>query len=243
MAHDASRHVSAPRSPQLPLDFAPAPAARFATFVEGPNRAAVEHAAALAAGRAGAVWLWGASGTGKSHLLQAACAEAAAHGRRAMYVPLAAAEAAAPELLADLEALDLLALDDLERVAGDAAWERRLFAVFNDAAARGASLLLAANAAPRAVGFALPDLASRAGGAAVYHLQPLTDAERAQALIAHADARGIAFEPAAADYLLTRVARDMHALTSLLERFDRASLAERKRLTISFIRELLNAPP
>src|SRR5690606_38519952 len=124
----------------------------------------------------------------------------------------------------------------------DAAWERRLFALFNDVTTRGASLLLAASTAPRAVEFALPDLASRAAGAAVYRPQPLADAERAQALIVHAEARGIERAPAAADYLLTRVARDMHALAGLLERFDKASLAARKRLTISFIRELLNAP-
>ena len=44
-----SGRVSEPRAQQLPLDFAPAPSARFATFVSGPNGAAVEHAASLAA--------------------------------------------------------------------------------------------------------------------------------------------------------------------------------------------------
>lgn len=233
--------MSAPRSPQLPLDFAPAPSARFETFVGGPNQAAVDHAAALAAGRGGALWLYGADGTGKSHLLQAACVAAAARGRRAMYVPLAAADAAAPEALADLEALDLLALDDVERVAGDAAWERRLFAIFNDVAAGDTSLLLAARDAPRTLGFALPDLASRASGATVYRLRPLADQDRVHALVAHASARGFELEQAAAEYLLTRVARDMHALARWIERFDRASLAEGKRLTMRFVRDLINA--
>ena len=63
-----------------------------------------------------------------------------------MYVPLAAADVVAPETLADLEALDLLALDDLEHAAGDAAWERRLFEVFNDTAPRAASTRLASRA-------------------------------------------------------------------------------------------------
>jgi DnaA family protein len=240
VAHGASGRVNESRSTQLPLDFAPAPTARFATFVGGPNRAPAEHAAALAAAGGGVLWLYGADGTGKSHLLQAACAAAAERGRRAMYVPLAAVDAIGPAALADLEALDVLALDDVDRVAGDAAWERRLFEVFNENAARGAALMLAARAAPRALGLSLPDLASRAAGAVVYRLQPLADEERARALIAHARVRGIELEAAAADYLLARVARDMNALTSWLERFDRESLAARKRLTIPVIRDLLN---
>ncbi|HUQ52693.1 MAG TPA: DnaA regulatory inactivator Hda, partial [Gammaproteobacteria bacterium] len=58
---------------QLPLALALADYASFATFVSGSNVAAVEHVRSLAAGRGDTVWLFGAAGAGKSHLLQAAC--------------------------------------------------------------------------------------------------------------------------------------------------------------------------
>ena len=67
----------------------------------------------------------------------------------------------------------------------------------------------------------------------------LDDAERAKALRLHAAARGLALDAAAADFLLTRVARDMTALTSWLGRLDRASLSAQRKLTIPFIRELM----
>jgi DnaA family protein len=214
--------------------------ARFETFVAGDNAAAVGHVRAVTAGAGDTLWLWGAVGCGKTHLLQAACRDATAGGRRAMYVPL---ESTDPAILAGLENLDVLALDNVERIAGDAAAEHALFVVLNEFLARRGALLLAAGMAANACGFRLPDLASRAGGAVSYRLKALADDERAVALQLHAAARGLELEPAAAEYLLKRVDRGMPALAAWLDRLDRASLIEQRRLTIPFIRERLASGP
>ncbi len=221
---------------QLPLALTLADHASFATFVAGDNDAAVHHVRAVAGGAGETLWLWGAAGCGKSHLLQAACRAAAADGARAMYVALGTAQ---PELLAGLESLDLLALDDVNAVAGQAAWEEPLFGILNEFLARRGGLLLAAAVSPAAARFELADLRSRAAGAVGYRLKALGDRERALAVRRHAEARGLELEPAAADYLLRRVDRDMRALTAWLDRLDRDSLVEQRRLTIPFIRERL----
>ena len=221
---------------QLPLALALKDHASFETFVGGSNAAAVEHVSSLARGTADTVWLWGAEGAGKTHLLQAACREAAASGRRAMYVAL---PAASPEILSDLDRVDMLAVDDLHLVAGDLKWEQALFVILNAFSSRSGGLLLTASAPASQCGFRLADLASRGAGAVTYRLAPLDDAERATALRIHAAARGLTLDAAAADFLLTRVARDMSALTSWLVRLDRASLTAQRRLTIPFIRELM----
>jgi DnaA-homolog protein len=227
---------------QLPLALALADHARFETFVDGANGAAVRHVRALADGAADIVWISGAPATGKTHLLQAACRSAALAGRRAMYIALLEEHAAEPEILGGLEGLDLLALDRVEVVARDAAWERQLFILYNEIAAKRGTLLLAARVPPAAAGFELRDLASRAAGAVAYRLQPLAHADRLDALLAHAHARGLDLERAAAEYLLDRVDRDMVGLQRWLDRLDRASLAEHRKLTIPFIRELLATP-
>ena len=226
--------------PQLPLSLRLADHARFETFVAGANSAAVAQVRAASEGAAAAVWLFGPRGVGKSHLLQASCRSAASCGRRAMYVQLGPASGLPPEALADLEHLDLLALDDVGAIAGNAGWERRLFLVLEERLNRS-GLLLAADTAAKAVGFALPDLASRAAAAVAYRLQPPDDSARVDALLVHADARGLELERAAAQYLLQRVDRDMAALLDWLDRLDSASLAEQRRLTIPFIRRLLEA--
>lgn len=226
---------------QLPLKLALPDHARFETFVAGGSPAAVEHLRAVAAGAADTLWLWGPGGSGKTHLLQAACRAASTAGRRAMYVALDGADSA---LLSGLESVELLALDDVQRVAGDAAWERALFVILNEFLPPRGGLLLGAAVSAAGCGFRLPDLASRAGGAVSYRLRPLEDAERALALRLHAEARGIELEPAAAEYLLKRVERDMPTLAAWLDRLDRESLIEQRRLTIPFIRErLANGPP
>jgi DnaA family protein len=224
---------------QLPLALALADHARFDTFLVGANAAALQHVRAVAEGAGDTLWLWGPPGSGKTHLLQAASRAATEAGRRAMYVPLAAAHAADPAILRELESVDVLALDDVERVAGDAAWEAPLFVILDEFLGRRGGLLLAADAAAGAAGFLLPDLASRAAGAVSYRLKPLADADRAAALCRQAAARGLELEPAVAEYLLHRVDRDMRALGQWLDRLDRASLAEQRRLTIPFIRGLL----
>lgn len=223
---------------QLPLALALEDYASFATFVAGASVAAVEHVRSLATSGGDTVWLWGAAGAGKSHLLQAACRAASAAQRRAMYVAL---PAASPGILADLEHVELLALDDVHAIAGRAEWEQPLFVLLNAFSSRRGALLLAANAPAGQCGFRLADLASRAAGAVTYRLAPLGDPERAAALRLHAAARGLELDAPAAEYLLKRVARDMTALTSWLARLDREALRAQRRLTIPFIREQLGA--
>jgi DnaA family protein len=223
---------------QLPLALALEDYASFATFTSGGNATAVEHVRSLATAAGDTVWLWGAAGAGKSHLLQAACRAATTAQRRAMYVAL---PAASPAILADLEHVDLLAIDDVHSIAGELLWEQPLFVILNAFLNRNGALLLAANAPAAQCGFRLADLASRGAGAVTYRLAPLGDTDRAAALRLHAAARGLELDAAAAEFLLKRVARDMTALTQWLARLDRASLSAQRRLTIPFIREQLGA--
>ena len=217
--------------------------AAFDTLVDGGNGAAFAHARALATAAAGGdvLWLWGGPGCGKSHVLQAACREADRAGKRAMYLPLGAGPDVGPQLLGGLDALDFLALDGLEDVAGRLEWEAGLFGVLDAFQGRERSLLMAAEKAPAAVGFALPDLASRAAGALVYRLHGLGERDQLRALTLHARRRGIELDEAAGRFLQSRVPRDMPALCAWLRRLDAESLAAKRRITIPFIRESLEA--
>jgi DnaA family protein len=71
-------------------------------------------------------------------------------------------------------------------------------------------------------------------------LDPLDDAGRRDVLRERAQRRGLVVDEAAYDWLLRRVGRDLAGLTSLLDRLDRASLAAKRRITVPFLRELLD---
>jgi len=223
---------------QLALPLALAPHARFATFFDGANAALVAHLQRSDERAAGAaVWIWGPAGSGKSHLLQAACADRPQ--RRAIYLPLAEHDSLEPGMLEGLDGLDLVSLDDIDSVAVSQEWNRALFRLYNGLHSEGGTLLFSAAGPPVATDFSLPDLASRAAAAAVYQLKPLDDADRLSALQMHAAARGLELSDAAGRYLLTRVSRDMAGLCRWLATLDEASLVAQRKLTIPLIRETL----
>lgn len=225
---------------QLALDIRLADHAVFASFHPGPNALAVASVERVAAGDGPRLaWLWGTAGTGKSHLLQACVAAAHARGAATAYLPLAALGAMSADVLAGMDALDLLALDDVGAVAGRADWEAALFGVYEGLVARGGRLVAAAGAPPSAAGFALPDLTSRFAAAAVFRLEPLADADCLPALQRRASWRGLELPEETGRFLLSRVGRDTAGLFALLDRLDRAALAAQRRLTVPFVRGVL----
>ncbi len=205
----------------------------FDSFWPGPNGEVV---AALRAPSTTPLWLWGAAGSGKTHLLQAVCAAA---GESAAYFPLARSLALPPEALAGFERSGVLCIDDADAVAGDLAWERALFRVFNEAAELHTRLIFAAAAPPRQAEWRLEDWRSRAAAGVVYQLRELDDAGRIEALRLRAAQRGLQLPYETSEYLLKRMPRDLRSLFEVLDLLDEASLAAQRRLTIPFIRDAL----
>lgn len=208
------------------------------SFVVGPNEAAVAAMRALPdSAVGGGVYVTGARGLGKSHLLQATVRELLEMGRQALYVPLDA-EVMAPDALQGLEEADLVALDGLERI-GSTAWEEAIFHLYNRAQLTSAVLVFAARTSPRGLGLQLPDLISRLQAATLYRLQPLGDTDLVHLLGIHASRRGLVLPEAVGRYLSQRLPREGHSLVAALDRLDRAALAAQRSLTIPFAREVL----
>jgi len=225
--------------PQLPLALRYPPDQRLDTFVAAPE-GVIGQLQSLAT-QPGGDWLYlaGASGVGKTHLLLATCAAADVAGRRAAYLPLIAAAGRLREALEALEGNDLLALDGLQAIAGDRNDEIALFDAHNRARAAGITLIYAARDNPDALALGLPDLRSRLSQCTRIALAPLDDDGRRDVLRQRAQRRGLVLEEAALEWLLKRVDRDLAGLTGLLDRLDRASLAAQRRITVPFLRQVL----
>lgn len=226
-----------PQQLGLPIELAREPTLE--GYLPGPNGEALAAVAASAAGQGEPfLYLLGHPGTGKTHLLHAACGEAHRSGRRAHAVPLGR-PALAPEILEGLEELDLVALDDLDRVAGAPPWEQAIFGLFNRLRERARTLLVAAATAPDDLGIRLPDLASRLHWGPRYRLLPLDESDCEKLLTETARRRGLLLGPEVVRYLMYHHARDPASLVELVMRLDRLSLREQRQPTIPMVRGLL----
>ncbi len=213
---------------------------RFGTYHEGANGAAVGALTALV-GEKGhpPLWLLGPAGVGKTHLLQASCALAGERGLTCAYLPLAAPEAHDPGLLAGLEQLDLVAIDDIDAVVGRPDWERALFTLHNEILEAGGRLAFSAQSPPAGLAFVLADLASRMSACIVQTLQPLAEGAQGPALRRRAAHRGLELPDDTLSYLTRRAPRDFAALCRLLDELDTEALAAQRRLTVPFVRQVL----
>lgn len=232
-------------SRQLALNLRLKDGSSFSNYFPGSNREVLERlrgAVVAAATERNAshnmMYLWGADACGKSHLLQAACRLAQELGLAPVYVPLAEAAALSPSLLEDAEQAPLVCLDDVQHVAGRSEWEAALFSLTERMRAVGGLQVCAANVPPARLGLKLPDLTSRLAWGTVYALQPLSDAEKLEAVRLRAHNRGIEMPEDVVQYILSRYPRDLRSLFDLLDRLDRASLTHQRRVTIPFLREL-----
>jgi DnaA-homolog protein len=224
---------------QLPLSLRWPRRQRFEHFHAGANAAAVSAVRELATNK-GTPWLYlsGSSGSGKSHLLLAACQAANEAGRTVQYLPLKALQDRALAIRG-VAGSEFIALDDLDKLAGQRDAEHALFDLYNRARAEGTALIFAAEAVPTQLSLTLPDLRSRLGACTQFALKPLDDSERREVLKSQAGSRGIELDDTVLDWLFARYARDIGALLDLLERLDQASLAAQRRITVPFLRTFL----
>ena len=227
---------------QLPLTLGLKDGATFAAYFPGVNTEVLAHLQRWIE-RPGVhgIYLWGESGVGKSHLLQAACNAAGEQGRAAVYLPMEAIAEFSVELLQGMETMSMVCIDDIHLIAGRPVWEQALVRLIERIQQAGGGLLMAGAAAPPELGLELPQLVSRLCGGLLFRLRMLDEEAKLQALDLRAARRGLQLSPAAGRYLVRHYGGDTATLFSALEALDKASLVAKRRLTIPFVKTVLQA--
>ena len=216
---------------QIPLPIAALPAPAFENFLPGANAPAISHLESLAA-NAAPVYLWGVSGSGKTHLMQALVNRLEGQGSHAGWF-----SPADPAPWPSDEAWGLIAIDACDGL--DAEQQHAAFTLFVDAATRGVPVVASGRVPP----VDLPlreDLRTRLGWGHVFAIQPLSEPEARAALRREADRRALFFSDDVMDYLLTRFARDLKHLMGLLDRLDEFSLSTKRAITVPLLKRMLS---
>jgi len=220
---------------QLVFELAPPEPPRLSNFLPGRNRELIAALTRFVEGVASdtGLFVWGASGAGKTHLLRAAVALAAQRGAEARFY-------AEPGAFADPApgSAVLIAIDRIDEADPEAA--ARIFTLYN-ALKQCGGRLLAASRVPVAMLALREDLRTRLGWGLVYEALPLADDEKPAALATYARQRGFDLSAEVIDYLLRHGRRDMGSLLAAVAALDRLSLAAKRPITVPLLREWLQA--
>ncbi|WP_455365323.1 DnaA regulatory inactivator Hda [Kaarinaea lacus] len=225
---------------QIPLGFTFSNEVSFDTFVAGDNGEAVTAIQNLTQkGNEHYIYIWGAKGTGKSHLMQSICQQFTASQQAVAYLSLRDRKQYSPAILDGLEKLSLVCVDDVQEIVSDPAWEEALFHFYNRMRDGSIPLLVSGSKPASQLSLKLADLKSRLGWGLIFQIKMLNDHQKLLALQKRAVLRGMELNDEAGRYLLTRYSREMGDLLQLLDKLDKASLSEQRRLTIPFIRDCI----
>ena len=215
---------------QLPLPIVAPATARFETFLPGANAAVVQHLGQVGSAPT-PVYLWGPSGSGKTHLLRALAQQRQERGERVGWYDASTRPPWHME-----QGAALLLLDACDRY--DDAQQLSAFTLLVEAQAHGVAWVAAARVPP----VDLPlreDLRTRLGWGPVFALQSLPEEQARAVLRRESDRRGIFLSDDVMDYLLTRFARDLSHLMTMLDRLDGFALSEHRSVTVPLLKKML----
>ncbi len=185
------------------------------------------------------IYLWGQGDVGITHLLQACCHEAFQRQAHAIFLPLSEPDLT-PEILQDLESVNVICIDDIEYVLGKPAWEEQLLHLYNRVHDGNSRLVIGAKKISYLTQCELPDLKSRLSWGLTLRVDGLSDAEKPQALQMRLARRGLTLSRQTAKFLCQRYDYNMKALLDVIETLDHAALMAKRRLTIPFIKKTLD---
>ena len=222
---------------QIPLDVSLSEYMTFETFYLGPNKSVVD---SLRDEKNQLIWLAGLEGFGKTHLLHAFLNSHEHENKKVLYLPMSESQDFTPDILDNLAQYDLVAIDDIENIIGDMTWEEQLLKFYEDSYSTRNKILITANDTPKGLNFLLPDLSSRFNLALIERLRPMNEDEMIKAIVIHSKARGFDLPEDSAKYLINRVPRDVSVLVDMIKLLDYESLSMQRKLTIPFIKTVLD---
>ena len=175
----------------------------------------------------------------KTHVLQAMCHVATSTQKRVMYMPMELLSQQETNSISEMQDLDLICIDNVHVIAKLPEWENALFNFINDQRDQDTVIVFSSASSPTDNLFDLPDLNSRTVWGPVYKLNALLDEDLDIALQMHAKSRGLDISIEVQNYILTHFQRDISSIVDILEKLDKASLQEQRKVTIPFLKKIL----
>ncbi len=185
------------------------------------------------------LYLWGESGSGKTHLLNACCIAAGKRLKPGIYVSLTGQSDDRLDELIPVAANTILCVDDIDAIAGLENTQVRILSLYESTIQNSGALIVSGSAPPGRINLELKDLESRLSYGGVYHVHPLDEDQKQQALRRQARSRGFYLDEKVIAFIMSHCDRDTRSLFDLLDKLDHASLRTHRKITIPFLKTIL----
>lgn len=230
---------------QMPLKIGLRSEACFETFVtEQENIALALNSLqnALMKNSGSAFYLYGSGGAGKTHLLQAACRFVTEQEKASVYLPLSDDSLPLiPDVLVGLEQMPLVCLDDIDVIIGEAKWELALANLLTKSSVQGHTVILSGKNSINSWEIVTQELLKALMNVLPIEIMPLSDKkELITALMRHSSRLGFELPKEVGNYLIKQFSTDLQELLAVLKMLEQATLVEKRRLTLPFVKDVLN---
>ena len=180
------------------------------------------------------VYIYGASGQGKTHVLQGAVLKALEIDKNAVYIDCSDPF---PDYILDfVDQIDFICFDNVHSILREN--QEIFFDLYNRARQAQIFILVSGNTLPSDLEV-MKDLKTRLSLAAVYKLEELNDELIMSVIDSQMSQRNLSVNSNVYEYLFKNYSRDLKLLLSTLNDLDKASLQAKKPISIPFVKNFL----
>jgi len=180
------------------------------------------------------IYVYGASGVGKTHLLQGAALMALSDQQIAMYIDCY--DPLPRHVLESIEQLNWISIDNIGAINNNQ--KDLFFDLYNRAKQARVTMLISGTDLPSKLGV-MKDLKTRLGFATIFQLQPLDDELTMSVLYNQMIDRNLSIDSKVYEYLFKYYSRDVKVLLKAIDDLDKASLQAKQSITIPFVKKTL----
>ena len=180
------------------------------------------------------IYVYGAIGVGKTHLLQGAVLRALSEEQSAMYIDCY--DPLPRHVLESIEQLNWISIDNIGAINNNQ--KDLFFDLYNRAKQARVTMLISGTDLPSKLGV-MKDLKTRLGFATTFQLQPLDDELTMSVLNNQMIDRNLSIDSKVYEYLFKYYSRDVKVLLKAIDDLDKASLQAKQSITIPFVKKTL----
>jgi DnaA family protein len=180
------------------------------------------------------IYLFGAKGLGKTHLLQATVHQSLELDKKTIYLDLK--KDIDSEIWQQLETFDVICLDNIDNLNTEQ--QVLLFNLYNKVVVNKLRLIVSAKVSPKNLNYNLVDLKTRLSLSLIFALAPYNDDDLKNILYAKVKEQKLLINDNIFNYLLNTFERDLSHLLIIIEKIKHYAIETKQKVSLPLVKKV-----